>query len=293
MLRSLLFAPGDSARKMEKALASGADAVILDLEDAVAAENKPTARAMVRELLCGTKDRARQEIWVRINPLDTPLALPDLGAIVAGAPDGLMLPKPLSAADVTLLDHYLTALEAQAELPLGRIRVIPVVTETAASTLATGTYAGSSPRLAGLTWGSEDLATALGAISNRDDEGRYSFTYQLARSLCLIGCHAAGVAAIETVFTNFRDPDGLAAYARLARRDGFNGLMAIHPDQVAVINAAFTPSAEEIAEAEKVVAVFAANPGAGTIGFEGRMLDMPHLKQARHTIEIARRAARN
>ena len=274
--RSLLFAPGDSPRKLEKAGLSAADAVIVDLEDAVAESAKPDARKAVAAHLKST--HRRQPHWVRINPLDTPHALADLAAIVPARPDGIVLPKA-TRADAERLDHYLQALEAASDAPVGGIPVFVLATETAAGVFDVGNYAGC-PRLAALSWGAEDSATALGAVSNRDDNGEYDFPYQLFRALCLTGAAAAGVSAIETIHGDFRDPAGLERMARKARRAGFRGMLAIHPDQIPVINAAFTPSADEIAQAEKIVAAFAASPGAGTVGLDGAMLDMPHLKRA-------------
>lgn len=282
--RSLLFAPGDSERKIAKAGGSGADLVLLDLEDSVAEPNKPAARALVAEHL---RTGARpQPQWVRINPLDGPHALPDLAAIVAAAPDGIMLPKA-TRTETDRLHHYLTALEAAAGLPIGDIRVIVVATETAPALFGLGDYAGA-PRLAALTWGAEDSATALGASDNRDESGDYEFPYQLFRALCLAGAAAAAVAPIETIHGDFRDLAGLEKVAVRARRAGFRGMMAIHPDQVAVINRAFSPSEAELAQAERIVAAFAAQPGAGTIGLDGAMLDLPHLKRAQAVLAMRR-----
>lgn len=282
--RSLLFAPGDSPRKLEKAGLSAADLVIIDLEDAVAESAKPDARIAVAQHLKTT--HRRQPHWVRINPLDTPHALPDLAAIVASRPDGVMLPKA-TRADADRLDHYLQALETAAGLPVGGIAVTVLATETPAGVFDVGNYAGC-PRLAALSWGAEDSATALGATSNRDDEGEYDFPYQVFRTLCLTGAAAAGVSAIETIYGDFRDGGGLEKMARKARRAGFRGMLAIHPDQVPVINAAFSPTPDEIAHAEAVIAAFAANPGAGTVGMNGAMLDVPHLKRA-HAVLAMRR----
>lgn len=288
ILRSFLFAPGDSEKKLAKALASEADAVILDLEDSVAPSNKPAARALVAETLA-SQPRGAGRLWVRINPLDGPLALADLAAVVASGPDGIVLPKCEGGRELERLSHYLDALEAQAGLAPGAVRVLPIVTETPKALFGTGTYAGITARLAGLTWGAEDLSAAIGASTNRDETGQFTFTCRMARSLALAGAHAAGVAAIETVFTDFRNAEGLSAYARAGRREGFTGMLAIHPDQVAVINAAFTPSPEEVEHARRVVAAFAAQPDAGVVGLEGRMLDLPHLKQAKRVLEIAER----
>ncbi|WP_137863525.1 MULTISPECIES: CoA ester lyase [unclassified Sphingomonas] len=282
--RSLLFAPGDSERKLAKAGASEADLVLLDLEDAVAEGNKPAARALVAEHL-KTAARAQPQ-WVRINPLDTSHALRDLAAIVPGRPDGIMLPKA-TRAEAELLHHYLTALEAAHDLPQGGIRTIVVATETAPAIFGLGDYAGC-PRLAALTWGAEDSATALGATHNRDETGEYDFPYQVFRALALAGAAAAAVTPIETIHGDFRDLEGLEKVATKARRAGFRGMLAIHPDQVPVINRAFSPSPVEIERAERIVAAFAAAPDAGTIGLDGEMLDMPHLKRARAVLAMRR-----
>ena len=290
-LRSMLFIPGDSERKLAKGESSPADALIFDLEDSVAAERKPVARGMVRAYLDSRPERGGQQLWVRINPLSTDSALPDLAEVAGGAPDGIILPKPDSGADVIRLDNYLTALEAREGLPPGRIRIIPIATETAKALFHLGSYAGSSPRLAGLTWGAEDLPAALGAATNRNPAGGYAFTYELARSLCLAAAVAAGVQPLDTVFTDFRDAEGLDADSRAARQAGFTGRLAIHPAQVEIINAAFTPSEAELAHARRVLDAFAASPGAGVVGLDGKMLDMPHLKQANRVLTIAARAA--
>ena len=289
ILRSLLFVPGDSERKLAKGSTSGADGLILDLEDSVAQPRLPIAREMVLEYLRAHRDRTRQRLWVRINPLATPHALPDLVAVLPGLPDGILLPKPDSAQDVLLLGHYLTALEVNAGAVPGVTLIIAIATETPAALFTMGGYADAGPRLAGVTWGAEDLAAAMGAASNRVEDGGYEFTYQLARSLCLAAATAADVAPLDTVFTDFRDPEGLEREARAARRAGFTGKMAIHPDQVPIINRAFTPSEADVAYAERVVAVFDANPGVGVASLDGKMLDMPHLKQARRTLETVRR----
>jgi citrate lyase subunit beta/citryl-CoA lyase len=276
--RSWLFAPGDSERKMEKARASGADIVIIDLEDAVAEPQKPAARKSVLSFLTAhPADAAR--LWVRINPMQTYLALADLAAIMPGRPGGVMLPKPRGRADAELLGHYLSALEAAAGTEPGSTAIIIVATETPQGMLAASSYQ-NLPRIAALTWGAEDIATALGATTNREPDGRYSFTYELARSLCLIGAAAADVPAVETIHADFRDETGLCALAEQARRDGFRGMLAIHPAQVGPINAAFTPTDEECAAAQQIVDLFAANPTLGTIGFNGSMLDRPYLVRA-------------
>lgn len=286
-MRSWLFAPGDSERKMEKAAASTADIVLFDLEDAVAEAEKPKARAAVAAYLAA-RSSGRERLWVRINPLQGPHALTDLAAVMPGRPGGIMLPKSRGRADVELLGHYLSALEVAFGIPEGSTRVIPLITETAEGMFTTGTYAGA-PRLVALTWGAEDLADSVGASENRDADGGYGFTYELARSLCLLGASAAGVAAIETIHGDFRDEAGLARRARQVRRAGYRGMLAIHPAQVDIINQAFTPSAGELAAAQEIVDLFAANPGAGAIGYKGAMLDRPHLARARALLELVRK----
>ena len=284
--RSWLFAPGDSERKMQKASASAADIVILDLEDAVAQDVKPKARSLVSGFLGAQPDRTR--LWVRINPVQGPDALQDLAAIVPARPGGVMLPKARGRADVELLDHYLSALEVAAGCTRGAIQVIVLVTETAEGMFTTGTYAGA-PRMVAMTWGAEDLADAVGASENRNVHGDYEFTYELARSLCLLGAAAAGVSAIETIHGDFRDEEGLRRRAEKVRRAGYRGMLAIHPGQVDVINDAFRPRPEEVAAAQEIVALFEANPGAGTIAFKQSMLDRPHLARARALLELAAR----
>ena len=292
ILRSMLFVPGDSDRKLARGESSPADALILDLEDAVAPDRTAIARGMVRAYLDSRPDRSRQQLWVRVNPLSTAKALPDLAAVAGGAPDGIVLPKPDSAADIVLLDHYLTALEARDGLPAGGIRIIPVATETARAVFALGSYAGCSPRLAGMTWGAEDLSAALGASTNKGPGGGYAFTYELARSLCLAGAVAADVQPIDTLYADFRDSAGLTQDSKQSRQLGFTGRIAIHPDQVAPINAAYSPDADEIAFARRVVDAFAAAPGTGVVGLDGKMLDMPHLKQANRLLAMAELMAR-
>jgi len=290
-LRSFLFVPGDSERKLAKGLAGNADALVLDLEDAVSVERIDVARGMVREFLQAHRDRSRQQLWVRVNPIQSPLALGDLAAIMPGAPDGIMLPKSDSAAETITLGNYLSALEARDGLPPGSTRILPVATETPRAMFALGSYAGASARLVGLTWGAEDLSTAVGASTNRLPDGEYEFTYKLARSLCLLGAKGAGIAAIDTIWGNFRDPAGLKADAEAARRAGFTGKIAIHPDQVDIINAAFTPDEKELDFARRVVEGFASANGAGTIQIDGKMLDKPHLTQAQQLLELAGRLA--
>jgi citrate lyase subunit beta/citryl-CoA lyase len=288
LLKSLLFVPGDSERKLAKAQSSAASALILDLEDAVSVDRIDVAREMVKDYLASRPDRSKQQLWVRINPLGTPLALPDLAAIAGAAPDGIMLPKIESAQDVLLLDHYLTALEARDGVNPGTIRIIPVATETPQALFALGSYRGVSSRLVGLTWGAEDLSTALGASTNRVDNGEYEFTYQLARSLCLAGAHAAGLQAIDTITPDFRDQERLVREVRASRRAGFTGKIAIHPDQVDAINAGYMPDAEEVRHASAVVEAFERAGAAGAVQLEGKMLDKPHLVQAQRVLALAR-----
>lgn len=283
--RSWLFAPGDSEKKMEKAAAGAADIAIFDLEDAVAEENKAVARKMVPAFLNTQPVEVRKRLWVRINPLDGPYALEDLAAVVPARPGGIMLPKAYGRKDVEVLDHYLTILEVASGIEKGSTKVIVLVTETAEGMFTTGTYAGA-PRVVAMTWGAEDLADAIGASENRNPDGSYSFTYELARSMCLLGAAAAQVLPIETIQGDFRDLDGLRKRAEKVRRDGYRGMLAIHPAQVDVINEAFTPSEEEFTAAQEIVDLFAANPGVGTIGYKGAMLDRPHLARAKTLLAL-------
>ncbi|HVC54146.1 MAG TPA: CoA ester lyase [Stellaceae bacterium] len=281
--RSFLFVPADSERKLARGLESGADALILDLEDSVAAANRATARQQARQFLDahGPERIAR---YVRANPLASGLALDDLAATVGGRPDGILLPK-CEPEDVRTLDHYLAAFEAAAGAPRGAIRIIAIATETPQAVFALGHYSGTSPRLEGITWGAEDLSACLGG-NNRTIDGLYDGPYQLARSLCLLAAGAAGVAAIDTIYTDFKDPAGLKAECAAARRSGFTGKMAIHPAQLAAINEAFSTSAEERGWAERVIAAFAAQPDAGTLALDGKMIDKPHLVLARRLVGL-------
>jgi citrate lyase subunit beta/citryl-CoA lyase len=276
-LRSLLFVPGDRPDRMEKALGAGADALILDLEDAVAPAAKSEARRAVAHFLDAN---SQAKLWVRVNPLDSPEQEKDLAAILPAHPDGIVLPKAEGGASVAELARRLT------ERGNATAAILAIATETPAAIFELGSYRGAK-RLAGLTWGAEDLPAAIGAATAREEDGSFTPPYELARSLCLFGAAAAGVMPIETVYPAFRDLDGLACYAARARRDGFTGMMAIHPDQVPVINAAFTPSAAEIAYARAVVAAFDASPGAGALAIEGRMIDRPHLLQAQRILDAS------
>jgi citrate lyase subunit beta/citryl-CoA lyase len=281
ILRSLLFVPGDSEKKLAKAKDSPADALILDLEDSVAAENRPKARALVREYLKGS---ARQALWVRVNPIGSPDYRADLAAIIGGHPAGLVIPKPDSPDALRTLDADVSALEVSHGIAERSIAVLPVATETPTAVATLMDYRDPPPRLFGLTWGAEDLSAAVGAATNRDESGEFLLTYKIVRSLCLIAAKAAGVEAIETLHADFRDSAGLARFARAAQREGFSGMMAIHPDQVAIINDAFTPSDADVAYSRRVVAAFA--DGAGVASLDGKMLDQPHLKQARHVLVL-------
>jgi citrate lyase subunit beta/citryl-CoA lyase len=271
-MRSLLFVPADSERKLVKGRESAASGLILDLEDSVAAHNRPQAREMARAALEGPRT---PELWVRINPIGSDDALRDLAAVMPGKPTGILLPK-CTSDDFRRLDDYLSALEVASDIPRFATKVIAIATETGAGVFRLGDYGGISPRLAALTWGAEDLAAVIGATNRRPD-GVYDDTFRLARALCLVGAQAAGVEAIDTIYADFRDEAGLRAECQGARRAGFTGKMAIHPAQLAPINAAFTPTEEEIAWAREVVDAFAARPDAGTIGLHGKMIDRPHL----------------
>jgi citrate lyase subunit beta/citryl-CoA lyase len=286
-MRSLLFVPADSERKLARGLESGADALILDLEDSVAAPNRPTARKLAREFLEANgpvEQGGRIRRYVRINPLASGLALDDLAATVAGRPDGILLPK-CTPEDVRTADHYLSAFEAAAGAAIGAIRIIAIATETPAAVFALGGYAGVSSRLEAITWGAEDLAACIGA-NNRTVAGDYDGPYKLARSLCLLAASAAEVLAIDTIYTDFKDPEGLKAECAAARRSGFAAKMAIHPAQLATINEAFSVSAAERDWAEQVIAAFAANPEAGTLALDGKMIDKPHLVLARRLLGL-------
>lgn len=266
-LRSLLFVPGDRPERFPKAAASGADALILDLEDSVAVEKKLEARAAVAAWLGGDRQGV---CFVRVNPLDSDQVRADLDAVLGTGPDGIVLPKAEGAASVKAL------------VAMGvSVPILPIATETPASVFALSSYAEVGGQLAGLTWGAEDLPAAIGAATSRNADGSYTAPYEMVRGLTLFGAHAAGVAAIETVYPNIADAEGLAAYVARGRRDGFTGMMAIHPAQVAAINAGFTPSEAEIAHARAVVQAFAHNPGMGALKLDGKMIDQPHLKQAR------------
>lgn len=285
-LRSLLFVPGDSERKFAKGRASGADALILDLEDSVAESAKSDARDHVSALLAADEGRDWR-FFVRINALDTGLALVDLAAIVRPGLDAILLPKTQGAQDVLRIGHYLDALEQAAGMAAGTVKIAIVATETPQAMFALQSYTPAPPRLSAITWGAEDLAAAVGATANKDFNGRWTLPYQVARAQGLFAAASAGVAPIDTLYSDFRDADGLEADCVIARRDGFTGRIAIHPDQVATINRCFSPSADDLAHARTIVAAFAAQPDAGTLGIDGRMYDIPHLKAARRTLAAA------
>jgi citrate lyase subunit beta/citryl-CoA lyase len=287
-MRSLLFVPGDSSRKLEKALTSGADVLLIDLEDSVDLGAKAEARRVTAAFLAEHRAKpGRPRLFVRVNGLTTGLTDADLDGVMQAAPDGIVLPKTVGGADVAHLGAKLAVREAEFDLEDGATRILAIATENAAGVFALGTFAGASHRLMGMTWGGEDLSADLGAETNRRQDGSYTDPYRLARSLTLLGAAAAGVDAVDSVFTNFRNMAGLEAECRIARRDGFVAKMAIHPAQVPVINEAFTPSQEAIEKAQAVIDAFTANPGAGVVGVNGEMLDRPHLLRAERLLKRA------
>jgi len=286
-MRSWLFVPGDSEKKLAKVANFGADVVIVDLEDAVAPQAKGMARGLAGEWLA-TQRRAgpRSRLWVRINALDTPLWRDDVDSVIAARPDGIMVPKASSPGQLQMLSGELHEREQRNGLPLGSTRLLPLVSETPAAALGIAGYASATlPRLAGLTWGAEDLSSAIGASRKRDADGRWTDTFRMVRAQVLLAAHACKVAPVDTLHADFRDLAGLERVARESHADGFAGMLAIHPDQVPVINAAFMPSDEEIAEARRIVEAFSAAPGSGALQLDGRMLDQPHLEQARRLLE--------
>lgn len=287
-IRSFLFIPGDSEKKLAKADDCGADAVIIDLEDAVAPERKPAARELTAAFLAerpqGTRTR---QFWVRVNPLDTGIVSDDLGAIMGAAPDGIMQPKTDGPDCVATLSRMLAEAEAANGNAAVATPILPVATETPIAPFHLGEFAKAGlERLYGLTWGAEDLASAIGATGNRTPDGEWVYTYKMVRSLTLLAAHAAGVAAVDTLYADFRDEEGLRAESRASFSEGFSGRLAIHPAQVTVINEAFTPDREAVEFAMRVVDAFAANPGSGTVGMDGKMLDIPHLKAAQKTLAL-------
>ena len=279
----MLFVPGDSDKKFAKASGIGADALILDLEDSVAPSMKVEARAKVSALL---DDQAPRDwlFFVRVNPFDTGMTFDDMAAVVKPGLDGLLIPKADGAADIVRIGAKLDRLEALAGMAIGSVKIAVVATETAQAMFNLDSYTPAHPRLVALTWGAEDLAAALGATANKEEDGSWTSPYLLARNLCLFAASSAGVLPLDTLYTDFRDPEGLERDCRRARRDGFLGRIAIHPDQIAIINRCFSPSEAEISEAQMIVDAFAAQPDAGTLGINGKMYDIPHLKAAQKTL---------
>ena len=288
-MRSLLFVPADSERKLAKGTASGADALLIDLEDSVAADRKPVAREMARDFVASVKpQQQRPRLYVRINNLLSDFWQDDLAVVMQAGPDGIMLPKPRSGDDVHHLSLLLGQLEERHSLAQDATRIIAIATETPLAVLNMASFVDASARLEGLTWGAEDLSAELGSTTTRDADGVFTSPYRLARDLCLFTAVAANAQPIDTVFIDFRDRDGLKREATTAARDGFTGKMAIHPDQVAIINAAFTPSAAEIERAQGIVDMFAASPEAGVISLNGQMYDRPHLTRAERVLARAK-----
>ncbi|MBA1144267.1 HpcH/HpaI aldolase/citrate lyase family protein [Mesorhizobium neociceri] len=289
-MRSLLFVPGDSEKKLEKGFGAGADVVIVDLEDSVAPQNKAAAREIAARFIAANRQQTSSAIYIRVNDLSTGLTDDDLAALVPVKPDGIMLPKSNSGQDVQQLSAKLRVHEAENGLPDSAIKVLPIITETAAGVLAATTYAGASARLAGLTWGAEDLSAAIGARAARDENGRYTDVFRFARTMTILAAGAAEVAAIDTVFPAFRDMAAFEVECIEAERDGFTGKMAIHPAQVPVINAAFTPSAEAVRRSQAIVSAFEAAGNPGVVGIDGKMYDRPHLRLAERLLARAKAA---
>ncbi|GLS33846.1 citrate lyase subunit beta / citryl-CoA lyase [Mesorhizobium albiziae] len=289
-MRSLLFVPGDSEKKLEKGFQSGADVVIVDLEDSVAPANKAAARTVTADFIRARRKDTAASIYIRVNDLSTGLTDDDLASVIAVAPDGIMLPKANGSADATHLSAKLRVHEAEHGLADGATKIIAIMTETAAGVLAAPTWRDTNPRLAGLTWGAEDLSAAIGARATRDERGRYTDVFRFARTMTILAASASDVAAIDTVFVNFRDTNGLRAECMEAERDGFTGKMAIHPAQVEIINEAFTPSAESVSHAREVADAFAAAGNPGVVGIGGKMYDRPHLRLAERLLARAKAA---
>jgi citrate lyase subunit beta/citryl-CoA lyase len=290
-VRSWLFVPGDSEKKLAKAVGAGADAVIVDLEDSVAPEFKPDARRLARDWLAAHRVQVVEgrphSHWVRINSLDSAWWREDLAAVIPAAPYGVVLPKATGPEQVQLLGAEIYELEDRFGIPTNSTRIMPLVSETPAAALSVSAYAGSTlPRLAALTWGAEDLSIALGASRKRDESGEWTDTFRLVRATMLLAAHAAGVPAIDTLHGDFSDLEALGRIARAARADGFNGMLAIHPAQVPVINAAFTASEDELNGARAIVEAFRASPGSGALSLDGRMIERPHLEQARRLLGL-------
>ncbi|MFM9850398.1 MAG: HpcH/HpaI aldolase/citrate lyase family protein [Hyphomicrobiaceae bacterium] len=291
-MRSLLFVPADSERKLSKALSAGADTLILDLEDSVAAAHRPQARALAAEFIKSVREKpSRPLLYVRVNPLDSADVEADIAAVMPAGPDGIVQPKPNSGQDVHRLSIALGHAEEQAGLRDRPARILPIVTETPASVLQLSTYIGASSRIVGMSWGAEDLSAVVGSLLSRRAGRGLSSPYRLVRDLCLLTAAAADVEPIDTVFVDFRDEAGLRRECEEAAQDGFTGKMAIHPNQIAVINEMFTPSAIEIEHAHTIVRAFADNPGAGVASLNGKMLDQPHLKLAQKVLARAKVAS--
>jgi citrate lyase subunit beta / citryl-CoA lyase len=290
-MRSLLFIPADDEKKLAKGLLSGADALLIDLEDSIALSRKTEARKIAATFIAeARKSETCPRLLVRVNAHGTGMVSDDLDAVMPAGPDGIMLPKSQSGDDVSLLSAKLAVREAESGLPDGQTRIIAIATETARSLFHMGTYVGISARLSGLTWGAEDLSADLGAETARLDNGSYTDPYRLAKSLCLFAANAAEAVPIDTVYTSFRDLDGLRLESESSRRDGFMAKMAIHPAQVAVINAVFTPTEQAVARARRIVDFFSANPDAGVTGIDGEMIDRPHVRRAQRILAAARAA---
>lgn len=286
-MRSMLFVPGDRPERFAKAASSGADAVILDLEDAVALENRDKARAAISAFLA--EGERPVPLWVRINSVQSAAALADLAAVTRGRPDGIVLPKARNGEDIRQVDHWLAAFEAAHGFAAGAIKLLPMITETAQAMLSLPSFLSAPARVVAMTWGAEDLATELGALGNRDPSGEYSMPYQIASAGCLYTAAAAGVAAIDTVDTEIKDLAAVEARARVSRRAGYGGKLAIHPAQIAALHAAFTPSAAEVEHARRVLAAFAAAPASGALMLDGKLIDRPHVLQAERMLAAATR----
>lgn len=289
-MRSLLFVPGDSEKKLKKGFASEADVVIVDLEDSVAPQDKISARDIAARFILENRRETKAGVYVRVNDLSSGLTDADLAALIPSRPDGIMLPKSNSGRDVQHLSAKLRVHEAESGLPDGAIKIIPIITETAAGVLAASTYAGACERLAGLTWGAEDLSAAIGAHAARDANGGYTDVFRLARAMTILAAADAEIAAIDTIFPDFRDMTAFEAECAEAERDGFTGKMAIHPAQVPVINSAFTPSREAIERSAAIVAAFEAAGNPGVVGIDGKMIDRPHRQLAERILARARTA---
>jgi citrate lyase subunit beta/citryl-CoA lyase len=280
-----MFVPGDSKKKLDKVQDLGADAIIICLEDSVSEQNKPKAREMAQKYLLTYRGKSKPQLWVRVNPITTDHMLKDLVAIMAGAPYGIFFPKPSSADDFKKLDDYMTVLEVQNDLELGSTRIMSIA-ESCIGTINQGDFATTTPRLSGMCWGAEDMAADLGASTNVDEEGVHFLVHRMNRANCLVVCNAGDMQPIDGICADFRNEDKLRDECHRARIEGFTGKLAIHPSQVSVINEMFTPSDEEVTYAKRVVEAFDNAGGAGTVGLDGKMLDLPHLKQAKRVLQL-------